>query len=86
GFTSIGMAHRHYHGRQFDLIVANILAGPLRQLAGDFNRHLAPAGRVIIAGILNEQARHVIARYRAEGLIVERKIIIGAWTSLCFRR
>jgi ribosomal protein L11 methyltransferase len=86
GFTSIGMAHRYYHGRLFDLIVANILAGPLRQLAGDFNRHLTPAGRVIIAGILNEQARRVIARYRAEGLIVERKIIIGAWTSLCFRR
>ena len=86
GFRSIGMAHRHYHGRRFDLIVANILAGPLRQLAGDFNRHLAPAGRVIIAGILNGQARRVIARYRAEGLIVERKIIIGAWTSLCFRR
>jgi ribosomal protein L11 methyltransferase len=55
-------------------------------LAGDFNRHLAPAGRVIIAGILNEQARRVIARYRAEGLIIERKIVIGAWTSLCFRR
>ena len=86
GFTAVGMAHPHYHGRRFDLILANILAGPLRQLAGDFNRHLSYGGRVIIAGILNEQARRVIARYRAEDLIVERKIIIGAWTSLCFRR
>ncbi|MCH1542594.1 MAG: 50S ribosomal protein L11 methyltransferase [Alphaproteobacteria bacterium] len=85
-FPSVGMAHRHYQARRFDLIVANILAGPLRQLAGDFNRHLSHGGRVIIAGILNEQARQVIARYRAEDLIVERKIIIGAWTSLCFRQ
>ena len=85
-FPSVGMAHRHYQARRFDLIVANILAGPLRQLARDFNRHLSHGGRVIIAGILNEQARQVIARYRAEDLIVERKIIIGAWTSLCFRQ
>jgi ribosomal protein L11 methyltransferase len=85
-FTAEGLAHRHYRHRRFDLILANILAAPLRHLAGDFTRHLQPNGRVITSGILNEQARRVIARYRAHDLTVERKIIIGAWTSLCFKR
>lgn len=85
-FPAQGMAHRLYHKRRFDLILANILAIPLYQLAADFERHLAPSGRLMIAGLLNEQARRVIARYRAFNLIVEQKIIIGAWTSLCFKR
>lgn len=85
-FPAQGMAHRLYHKRRFDLILANILAIPLYELAADFERHLAPSGRLIIAGLLNEQARRVIARYRAFNLIVEQKITIGAWTSLCFKR
>lgn len=85
-FTAEGMTHRAYRARRFDLILANIMAAPLRHLARDFKSHLAPNGRIIVSGILNEQARRVIARYRATDLIVERKIVIGAWTSLCFRR
>ena len=85
-FPATGMAHPQYRARRFDLIIANILALPLRQLADAFHRHLSPNGRVIIAGILTPQARRIIARYRAADLIVERKITIGAWTSLCFRR
>lgn len=85
-FTATGMAHPTYHGRRFDLILANILAAPLRHLASDFDRHLSPRGRVIVAGLMDEQARAVIARYRGIGLLVEQKISIGAWTSLCFKR
>lgn len=85
-FTAEGMAHRAYHARRFDLILANILATPLCHLAADFKHHLRPHGRVIVSGILNEQARRVMARYRAHDLTVERKIVIGAWTSLCFKR
>lgn len=85
-FTAEGMAHRAYQAKRFDLILANILAAPLRDLAADFKYHLRPHGRVIVSGILNEQARRVMARYRAHDLTVERKIVIGAWTSLCFKR
>ena len=58
-FTAEGMAHRAYHARRFDLILANILATPLCHLAADFKHHLRPHGRVIVSGILNEQARRV---------------------------
>ena len=85
-FTAEGMAHRAYQAKRFDLILANIMATPLRHLARDFKSHLTQNGRIIVSGILNEQARRVMARYRAHDLTVERKIVIGAWTSLCFKR
>lgn len=51
----------------FDLIVSNILAGPLIELAGDFAHALAPGGTVILAGLLETQADAVIAAYEALG-------------------
>ena len=52
----------------FDLIIANILAGPLIELAPDFARVLAAGGTVILAGLLETQADGVIAAYEAQGL------------------
>ncbi|HTO85533.1 MAG TPA: 50S ribosomal protein L11 methyltransferase, partial [Methylomirabilota bacterium] len=45
----------------FDLIVANILAGPLCRLARGFGRHLAPGGVAILSGLMNDQEPQVIA-------------------------
>ncbi|MFL6764631.1 MAG: 50S ribosomal protein L11 methyltransferase, partial [Sphingomicrobium sp.] len=47
----------------FDLIIANILAGPLIELARYFAEALAPGGTVILAGLLDTQADAVIAAY-----------------------
>lgn len=52
----------------FDLIIANILAGPLIELAPDFAKALAPGGTVMLAGLLDPQADAVIAAYEALGL------------------
>jgi ribosomal protein L11 methyltransferase len=52
----------------FDLIVANILAGPLIELAPDFVRSLAPGGAIVLAGLLDTQADGVIAAYEKVGL------------------
>ena len=52
----------------FDLIVANILAGPLIELAPAFANALAPGGTVILAGLLDTQADAVIAAYEGERL------------------
>ncbi len=53
----------------FDLIIANILAGPLIELAGDFTKALAPGGTIILAGLLDSQAHAVLAAYEKLGLI-----------------
>ncbi len=70
----------------FDLVLANILANPLRQLAAPMARHLAPSALVILSGLLTPQARGVIAAYRARGLIPVRHLRIEGWSSLLLRK
>jgi len=70
----------------FDLVLANILANPLRQLAGPMARHLAPSSLVILSGLLTHQAPGVIAAYRARGLVPVRHLRIDGWSSLLLRK
>ncbi|MEH2540517.1 MULTISPECIES: 50S ribosomal protein L11 methyltransferase [unclassified Bradyrhizobium] len=70
----------------FDLVLANILANPLRQLAGPMARHLAPGALVILSGLLTHQAPAVIAAYRARGLVPVRHLRIEGWSSLLLRK
>jgi ribosomal protein L11 methyltransferase len=81
GFSSPDFAA---HG-PFDLVLANILANPLRQLAGPMARHLAPRSLVILSGLLTPQATSVIAAYRARGLVPLRHLKIEGWSSLLLR-
>ena len=69
----------------FDLVLANILANPLRQLARPMARHLAPSALVILSGLLTPQAAGVIAAYRARGLVPLRHLRIEGWSSLLLR-
>ena len=70
----------------FDLVLANILANPLRHLAAPMARHLAPSALVILSGLLTHQAPGVIAAYRARGLVPERHLRIEGWSSLLLRK
>jgi ribosomal protein L11 methyltransferase len=69
----------------FDLVLANILANPLRQMATEMARHLAPSALVILSGLLTPQAASVIAAYRARGLMPVRHLRIDGWSSLLLR-
>jgi ribosomal protein L11 methyltransferase len=69
----------------FDLVLANILANPLRQLAGPMARHLAPSAQLILSGLLTHQAPGVIAAYRARGLVPVRYLVVEGWSSLLLR-
>jgi ribosomal protein L11 methyltransferase len=70
----------------FDLVLANILANPLRQLATPMARHLAPGALVILSGLLTHQAGGVIAAYRARGLVPLKHLRIEGWSSLLLRK
>lgn len=50
---------------QFDLVLANILAGPLVQLAPTLTAHVKSGGHLVLSGILKEQAEEVRAAYAA---------------------
>ena len=66
----------------FDLVFANILKGPLIELAPDMAAALQSGGRAILSGLLNEQAEDVISAYQSAGLAVEHVESIGDWTTL----
>ncbi|MGB3865299.1 MAG: 50S ribosomal protein L11 methyltransferase [Xanthobacteraceae bacterium] len=70
----------------FDLILANILANPLRQMAPAMARHLAPGGLTILSGLLPQHTHGVIASYRAVGLVLVRRLQIDGWCSLLMKR
>jgi ribosomal protein L11 methyltransferase len=62
----------------FDLIIANILAGPLVELAADFAKALAAGGTIMLAGLLDTQADAVAEAYEQQGLAV-RSRGFGEW-------
>jgi ribosomal protein L11 methyltransferase len=68
----------------FDLILANILLGPLLRIAAPLKRLTAPRGRVVLSGILPSQANAVIAAYRP--LALTRRIDLDGWVTLVFMR
>lgn len=66
----------------FDLIFANILKGPLVDLAPDMAMHLAPGGIAILSGLLVEQADDIVAVYNAQGIDLMEREDLGEWTAL----
>ena len=70
----------------FDLVLANILLGPLQRLATPMARLLAPGARVVLSGLLTSQASAALAAYRAQGLALERRIVLDGWSTLVLRR
>ena len=70
----------------FPVVIANILAGPLIELAATVAGHVAPAGRLVLSGILENQANEVIDAYREQGLIMDEPVIREGWVRLSGRR
>jgi len=66
----------------FDLIVANILAGPLIALASDLVATLHQNGTIVLAGLLASQADDVLAAYASNGMRSSARIDSGDWSIL----
>ncbi|MBV8523487.1 MAG: 50S ribosomal protein L11 methyltransferase [Acetobacteraceae bacterium] len=71
-------------GAPYDLVFANILARPLCTMAKQ--ARIAPGGRLVLSGLLQTQARMVLAAYRPQGLYLEATIREGNWATLIVRR
>ena len=82
-----GLAHHRLKARApYDLIVANILAGPLIELAPSVAAALEPGGRLILGGLLQSQADEVAAAYRRQGLMASTRIDRDDWPTLVLRK
>jgi ribosomal protein L11 methyltransferase len=71
--------------QKFDIVVANILANPLRLLAPLLSNYTCPAGRIVLAGILDAQGAAVRAAY-AEWFDLALSDPLEAWICLIGRR
>jgi ribosomal protein L11 methyltransferase len=84
---AVGLDHPELRSAApFDLIFANILKGPLIELAPAITQSLRPAGQVILSGILVEQADEVTAVYSRAGNSLAHREDIGDWTTLVMSR
>jgi ribosomal protein L11 methyltransferase len=78
-----GLAHPWVrHAAPFDLVVANILAAPLRALAPDLAKALRTGGILVLSGLLNAEAPDVISCYVAQGFRLSEHRQIGGWSTL----
>ena len=66
----------------YDLIIANILASPLTQLAPSIAHSLSKGGALILSGLLTWQENLVLSFYRPFGLILRETRRDGPWTAL----
>lgn len=69
-----------------NLVIANILAGPLVGLAGSIARATRSGGTVVLSGILSPQAAAVLAAYRAHGFITKSHVRIEGWSTLILQK
>jgi ribosomal protein L11 methyltransferase len=80
-----GLRTSRLRGR-FDLVLANILLGPLLRLAAPMAARLAPGGRAIVSGLLPGQVNAALAAYRRCGLKLERRVVLAGWATLVLAR
>jgi ribosomal protein L11 methyltransferase len=69
----------------YDLIIANILAGPLKTLAPAIAAALSPHGQLILSGLLQDQQDDVATAYQKHGLTLTHTIPMDDWVTLQFR-
>ena len=70
----------------YDLLIANILAGPLVELAPDFAQAVKPGGSVLLAGLLTTQEPQVRRAYRRAGFRIAARLERGDWSILWLRK
>ena len=70
----------------YDLMLANLLPGPLLALAPAMRRAIKPGGVAVLSGLSNHQAREVAATYLASGFRLLERRQDGGWTVLVLER
>lgn len=85
--TATGFDHPVFAQRSpFDLIVANILAGPLIELAPQMARHVSAGGSIVLSGVLDRQHDAVVAAYAGEGFRHVGTIHRDGWVAIHLKR
>lgn len=70
----------------YDLIIANILAAPLIELAPGIGRIAETGATIILSGLLSTQADKVTAAYEAQGMALLDELIRKDWSTLVLEK
>lgn len=82
-----GFAHpRLAESAPYDLVFANILKGPLVELAPAMAANVMTDGLIILSGLLVVQAESIIAAYISAGFVLHSREDLGEWSALVMRR
>jgi ribosomal protein L11 methyltransferase len=74
------------HDGPYDVILANILAKPLKAMAGALAGLAARDGLLILSGLLPGDVAGILSRYRSRGFSLAKRLELEGWASLCLRR
>ncbi len=70
---------KDFESEPVDLLIANILAGPLKELATEFERLLKPGGTLVLSGLLTTQAAELISHYAEFGIVLDQHEALDEW-------
>ena len=73
-------------GAPYDLIMANILARPLRSLAHSIGAHAAPGADLILSGLLPRDVPGIVSSYGVQGFALESRRLLEGWAALRLRK
>ena len=85
--VAAGLAHPKLRGNApYDLILANILAKPLRALAPAIAAHAAPGADLVLSGLLPRDTRGILSAYGTQGFALVRRAELEGWATLTLRK
>lgn len=73
-------------GAPYDIIVSNILARPLMELAPQLAKNLSGGGFAVLSGLLATQEQQVLAAHMMQGLKLEKRFVHDEWCTLVLNR
>ncbi len=82
-----GLSHQVLQTKApYDLLIANILAAPLLQMAPVIKTAMARRGHLILSGLLRTQSRAIEARYRGQGYSLVKRLPLDEWMTLILQK
>jgi ribosomal protein L11 methyltransferase len=85
--AAAGTGHPHIQEQApYDVLVANILAGPLIELAADLTAVVREEGVIVLSGLLTRQEEEVLAAYEAQAWKADERLRHDEWSALVLRR
>jgi ribosomal protein L11 methyltransferase len=85
--TAPGLGHQAIAAHApYDLIVANILAGPLVAITPAIGRAAMPGANIILSGLLVNQAARVASAYARQRMVLRHRLVRGDWATLMLER